>query len=122
LVLPVHDSRRYITEAIIETTAMIVIHATFPVAPDERERAVEQMQELAEHSRDEDGVITYEVVTDIDDPNVFRVMERYEDEAAFGAHSQTDHLGEFAELLPELLAGEPEIMRFDVESASEVQF
>ena len=100
---------------------MIVIHATFPVDPDERERAVEHMQKLAEHSREEDGILEYEVAADIDDENLFRFTEQYEDEAAFGAHSQTDHFGEFAELLPEFLAGEPEVMRYDVESASEIE-
>jgi quinol monooxygenase YgiN len=100
---------------------MIVIHATFPVDPEKREHAVEQMQELAAQSRKESGVIEYEVAADIDDPNRFQFTERYEDEAAFGAHSQTDHFREFAAALPEFLAGEPEIMRYDVESASEVE-
>jgi quinol monooxygenase YgiN len=49
-----------------------------------------------------------------------RFFEQYEDENAFEAHTQTDHFQEFEAALPDLLAGEPEILRFDVESAIEL--
>jgi quinol monooxygenase YgiN len=100
---------------------MLVIHATFPIDPDRREEATELMQTLAEHSREEDGIQEYRVTTDIESPNTFRFFERYEDEAAFGAHAQTDHFQEFEAALPDLLAGEPTVTRFDVESVSDVE-
>jgi quinol monooxygenase YgiN len=65
------------------------------------------MRELAEHSRAEDGIIDYRVNTDIDDPNLFRFVEQYESEVAFGARVETDHFGEFEAALPELPDGEP---------------
>ena len=52
---------------------------------------------------------------------MFRFFERYEDEAAFDAHAETDHFQEFAAALPDLLAGEPEITRYDVDTASAVE-
>lgn len=100
---------------------MLVIHATFPVDPDRRDEALELVEELAEDSREEDGVVDYRVTTDVEDPNVFRFFERYEDEAAFGAHAETDHFETFEEALPDLLSGDPEVTRFDVESASPVE-
>jgi quinol monooxygenase YgiN len=100
---------------------MLVIHATFPVEPNSREDALELTRELAEHSRAEDGTIDYRVTTDIEEETVFRFFERYENEAAFGAHAETDHFQEFAAALPELLAGEPEITRFDIDTASTVE-
>lgn len=100
---------------------MLVIHATFPVDPDSREDALELTRELAEQSRAEDGNVDYRVTTDIDDPNLFRFFERYEDESAFGAHAETDHFQEFEAALPDLLAGEPEVVRFDVDTASTVE-
>jgi quinol monooxygenase YgiN len=100
---------------------MLVIHATFPVEPDSHEAALELTRELAERSRAEDGTIDYRVTTDVEDENVFRFFERYEDEAAFGAHAETDHFQEFAAALPDLLAGEPEITRYDVDTASAVE-
>lgn len=100
---------------------MIVVHATFPINPEKREKALELVRELAEHSRDEDGIIEYRVATDVDDPNVFRFVERYEDEAAFGSHAETEHFETFEAALPDLLDGEPEVVQFDVESMTEVE-
>ena len=100
---------------------MLVVHAEFPIDPERREEALDLIRELAEHSRAEDGVIDYQVATDIDDPNLFRFTEQYEDEAAFGAHAETDHFGTFEAALPDLLAGEPDVTRFDVDTAADVE-
>jgi len=100
---------------------MLVVHATFPIDPNHRHRAVEPMRELAEQFRTEDGIIDYRVTTDIDDRNLFRFVERYGREAAFGAHVETDRFAEFETVPPELLDGEPDVTRFDVERVSDVE-
>lgn len=100
---------------------MIVLHAVFPLDPDTRDEALDMIAELAEKSRAEPGMIDYRPAVDVEDPNVVRFFERYEDEAAFEAHSQTDHFQEFEAALPDLLAGEPEVTRFEVESADELE-
>lgn len=100
---------------------MLVVHATFPIDSDSRERALELIETLADRSRQEDGVIDYRVAADVDDPNLFRFFEQYENEDAFGAHSETDHFQEFESELPGLLAGEPEVTRFDGADASTVE-
>lgn len=100
---------------------MIVIHAKFPIDPEHRDEAIEHLQSLAQHSRREDGVIDYRVTTDVEEPNLFRLFEQYEDEAGLGAHGESEHFGEFEAVLPDLLAGEPSVTQFDVESASELE-
>ncbi|MFY4814757.1 putative quinol monooxygenase [Haloarcula sp. AONF1] len=100
---------------------MLGVHAEFPIDPEKRDEALDLIRELVEQSRAEDGVIDYQVATDIDDPNLFRFTEQYEDEAAFGAHAETDHFETFESALPDLLAGEPDVTRFEVDSASEVE-
>jgi len=100
---------------------MLVVHATFPIDPDSREEATDLIGDLAEASRTEEGVVDYRAAADVEDPNTFRFLERYEDEAAFGAHAETDHFQAFERALPDLLAGEPEVTRFDVSEASEVE-
>ncbi|RAW47022.1 antibiotic biosynthesis monooxygenase [Halorubrum sp. 48-1-W] len=100
---------------------MIVIHAEFPIDPDRHDEAVDLMREVAEQSRAEDGVIEYDIATDIDDPNLFRFTEQYDDTATFTAHTETDHVGELEAALPDLLAGEPNVTRFDVDGASDVE-
>jgi quinol monooxygenase YgiN len=96
---------------------VIVLHATFPLDPETRDEALD----LVEQSQQEDGMIDYRAATDIADPNVVRFFEQYEDAAAFEAHSQTDHFQKFEARLPDLLAGEPEVLQFEVDSATELE-
>lgn len=99
---------------------MIVIHAAFPIASEKRDEALDQIEALVEQSQAEDGMIEYRATTDVTDPNVVRFFEQYEDAEAFEAHTQTEHFQAFEAALPELLAGDPEVLRFDVDSASEL--
>jgi quinol monooxygenase YgiN len=101
---------------------MIVVHATFPVDPDKHDEAVELFREVAARSREEDGILGYRVTTDVEESSVFTFVEQYEDETAFGAHSETEHVAELRAALPDLLAGEPEVVQFEVASATELDF
>lgn len=100
---------------------MIVLHASFPIAPERRDEALELVDDLVDQSQAEDGMIDYRATTDVQDPNVIRFFEQYEDADAFEAHTQTTHFQEFEEALPELLAGEPEVVQFEVDSATELE-
>jgi len=100
---------------------MLVIKAELPIDPDERREALAMMSDFAERSRAEDGIIDYRVATDIDDSSLLRFVEQYEDETAFDTHMQTDHVQKFMSELPDLLAGEVQATRFEVESASELE-
>ncbi|MFC7132715.1 MULTISPECIES: putative quinol monooxygenase [Salinibaculum] len=100
---------------------MIVLHATFPLDPSKRDEALDLIEDVVEQSQAEDGIIDYRAATDISDPDTVRFFEQYEDNAAFEAHSQTNHFEVFEEALPDLLAGEPEVLRFEVDSASELE-
>lgn len=103
------------------SSEMIVVHASFPIDPDRRDEALEMIEDLVAESRQEEGMIDYRATTDVVDPNVVRFIERYEDQEAFEAHTQTDHFQELEDALPELLAGEPEVIRFEVDSADELE-
>jgi quinol monooxygenase YgiN len=99
---------------------MVVIHAEFPIDPDRREEALDVVRTLVEATQQEDGVIEYRAATDVSDPNLVRFVERYEDGDAFVAHTESEHFATFEEQLPDFLAGEPTVMRFDVRSAIEL--
>ena len=99
---------------------MIVMHATVPVDPESREEALDLARELAEASREEDGVVDYRVATDAEDPNLVRVFEQYEDEEAVDAHMSSDHFESFQAEIAAHLAGEPTLYRFDVDSKSQL--
>jgi len=99
---------------------MIVLHASFPIDPERRAEALELVERLVEQSNEEEGMIEYRATTDVQDENLVRFFEQYESEEAFLAHTQTDHFQEFEAQLPDLLAGEPEVLRFDVSEATEL--
>lgn len=99
----------------------IIVHATFPLDPAKREAALETIEDLVEQSRAEAGTIEYRAAMDVSEPNTVRFVERYEDADAFEAHTETEHFGAFEAALPDLLAGEPEVLRFEVESATELE-
>lgn len=99
---------------------MLVIHAAFPIDPDATDEAVELAEELVEKSNQEEGTIEYRATTDITDENVIRFFEHYEDGEAFQSHTESDHFQQFEEWLPDLLAGEPDIIQFTVTDATEL--
>ncbi len=100
---------------------MLVVHAMLHIDPDSREEALERISDLAEQSRAEEGVIDYRPAVDIDDPNTVRFFERYEDEAAFDAHVETDHFQEFGAVVPDLFTGGPRITQYDVSDSTDIE-
>jgi quinol monooxygenase YgiN len=100
---------------------MIVLHATVPIGEEYRADATEMITDLVERSRAEEGMVDYRATTDIEDPNTVRFFEQYEDEKALEAHLETDHYREFEAALAEWLAGEPEVLKFDVSAAERLE-
>ncbi|PSP97237.1 antibiotic biosynthesis monooxygenase [Halobacteriales archaeon QS_4_70_19] len=97
---------------------MIVLNASIPIDPDSREAAVDAATELARQSREEDGVVDYRVALDIEDDATLRVFEQYEDDAAVESHMESDHFQAFQGRIPEFVAGDVELYRFDVDEKS----
>lgn len=99
---------------------MIVLQATVPVASDGRDELIEAATKLAEQSRMEDGTIDYRFTADIEEPHVFRVFEQYENEAAMNAHMESEHFETFQDQISGLVDGDIELIRFDVESTTQM--
>jgi quinol monooxygenase YgiN len=78
---------RFFSGASVDERAMIVLHASFPIAPEKREEALDLIEDLVEQSQAEEGMIDYRATTDVNDPNMVRFFEQYEDEAAFETHA-----------------------------------
>lgn len=97
---------------------MIVLQATLPLAAEHRDRATEAATELAEQSRAESGVLDYRVATDVEEPSILRIFERYEDEAAMEAHLESEHFQSFQGQVGEWVDGEVDLVRYDVESTT----
>lgn len=100
---------------------MIVLHAVFPIDPKKLDKALELAEDMVEKSNQEPGMIEYRATTDVLDENVIRFFEQYEDAEAFTSHTETEHFQNFEEQLPDLLAGEPEVIQFQVSETTELE-
>jgi quinol monooxygenase YgiN len=99
---------------------MIVLQASFPIKPDEMDRALELAADLVEQSNQEPGMIEYRATRDVTDEHTIRFFEQYEDADAVASHTDTDHFQAFEAALPDVLAGEPEVLQFEVSDATEL--
>lgn len=94
---------------------MQIVYAVLTAAPAHREEVLNRARTIAAASREEPGVIDYRVATDINEPNVLRFVEQYEDADAVEAHTQTAHYEAFGDaVMPDLLAEEPTVNQFEV--------
>jgi quinol monooxygenase YgiN len=94
---------------------MIIQYAVIPVDPEQRDAAIEAATELARTTREEEsGVIDYRVAADVEDGNVLRIVEQYEDRAAVDAHMGSEHFEAFQGELPEFVDGDVELHLFEV--------
>ncbi|WP_435182630.1 putative quinol monooxygenase [Halobellus sp. EA9] len=100
---------------------MIVLHATFPIDPERMDEALDHAETLVAETNEEPGVIDYRATRDVEDEHTLRFFEQYEDAAALEHHEETDHFQAFEAALPDLLAGEPEVIRFEVSGATELE-
>ena len=93
---------------------MIIISGTVKVRPELRQEALERavwMQRLVEA---EEGCVTYRFYTDLVQPDLFRVFEVWQSDAALKTHFKTPHMAEFNRALAGLLADKPQITRYVV--------
>jgi len=78
---------------------MIKVVAKNIVQQDKIGEFKEKVNELIEKTRQEDGVIFYELYQDLKDPQVLTFIEGWESKGALDAHMQTEH---FQRIVPQL--------------------
>jgi quinol monooxygenase YgiN len=99
---------------------MIVVAGTVSINPAYREEAARVALKMVAATKQERGCLAYDFWADLADPNRFHVFEEWETQEALEAHFQTPHMAEFMEALPTLVAGAPNIMRYEVGSVSQL--
>jgi (4S)-4-hydroxy-5-phosphonooxypentane-2,3-dione isomerase len=70
---------------------MLVQSVHYAFAPEDADKAAAMLQDLREASRQEPGVVIFDVVRGHDDAAVFALYEVYRDQAALDAHSESNH-------------------------------
>ena len=74
---------------------MIVVSGTIEVAAADAAAAIEAATVMAAATRKEAGCRAYAFYQDIEAPGVFRVFEKWDDDAALTAHFATEHMAAF---------------------------
>jgi quinol monooxygenase YgiN len=97
---------------------MIIIAGSVPVQADKLEEAAQVVLRMAELSKAEDGCIHYHFYSDLADPSTFFIYEEWRDAESLAAHNQTEHMAWFRGQLPNFLAGEPKLTRYEAERAT----
>ncbi|MGB6986103.1 MAG: putative quinol monooxygenase [Candidatus Aquilonibacter sp.] len=69
------------------------VHYTFK--PEDADQAEAILRQLRDASRQEPGVVTFEVARSQERPNEFALYEEYRDQAALDAHAKTEHFDTF---------------------------
>jgi len=99
---------------------VIVVAGHLSIDPAHRETALAAIAAGVAATREEPGNLDYRFSPDLDEPDRFNLIERWEDEAAVDAHMNSPHLAEFLAAIGPCVAGAPEIIRYDVSSSSKL--
>jgi len=70
---------------------MIVIVVNFQVKEGKKEAFMEVVGRLIAGSQKEEGNIEYDLFADMEKPNAFVLLEKWQDQAALDFHVTTDH-------------------------------
>lgn len=89
---------------------MIFIVAKFPIKPEHADAWPDISRDFTEATRAEEGCLWFDWSRSLDDPNEYVLNEAFRDDAAGGAHVQSDHFKEAVATLPAYLAATPQII------------
>ncbi|GAB4464339.1 MAG: putative quinol monooxygenase [Armatimonadaceae bacterium] len=98
---------------------MIVVAGSARVRPEKRVEAMELAKRMTEQTRQEAGCRSSGYYVSVESPETFFLFQVWESEEALNEHYRQEHVRQFQEKLPEMLAGETAVHflnRYDVES------
>ncbi len=92
---------------------MLAVIAKIKVQDGKADELIQLMKDIIPSVKQEEGTLYYTVNKDRNDPNLVVVVEKYKDDAAFGAHSSTPYLADLFGKAQALVAGDMELMMMD---------
>ena len=99
---------------------MIVVAGTFQIKSEKREEAAKFLLHVVAETKKEAGCIVYDFYSDLADSNLFHVFEEWESAAHLEAHFKTPHLAELGKLMPDFLAGEASVKKYEIASIAKL--
>jgi (4S)-4-hydroxy-5-phosphonooxypentane-2,3-dione isomerase len=83
---------------------LLIVHVDIAVVPEELDSFLAATQENAAASRDESGIVRFDVLSDRADPTHVVLVEIYQDEAAAAAHKYTEHYQQWRDTVAPMMA------------------
>lgn len=74
---------------------MIIIHAFIKVKPEHREAFLAKTKEVTAGTLAEEGVLSYRLYEDAEQPNSFVMLETWKDHQAIQSHQESAHFQRF---------------------------
>jgi len=96
---------------------MIVVRFKAKCKPEKSEQLRAAFKAVVGPSRAVKGVLNFDIAQDLTDPNAFIATEVFEDHAALERQESLPQVKSVIELLPDVLAAEPEAMIYNVSSS-----
>ena len=95
---------------------MILINLKIQIRADRRDEWLDRITKYAKACRDEPGNNSFDVYESIESPNEFSIIESFVDQAAGGAHCETDHFKDFLVWFPTVIGAAPMIINTEVQN------
>lgn len=91
---------------------LLIVHVDVAVASDQVDAFLAATEDNATASRNEPGVVRFDVISDRADPTHVVLVEIYRDEAASAAHKETDHYRTWRDVVAPMMARPRSATRF----------
>jgi (4S)-4-hydroxy-5-phosphonooxypentane-2,3-dione isomerase len=91
---------------------LLIVHVDVAVVPEQLDAFLAATQENAVASRDEPGIVRFDVLSDRADPAHVLLVEIYRDEAAAAAHKDTAHYQRWRDTVAAMMARPREATRY----------
>ena len=94
---------------------MIIVEGRARIPEDAWPKALAAMEKMIKASRAEPGCIEYAYSRDLLDPNLLRIIERWQDKAALVSHFAEPHMAEFRQALAAVGPQDLEVRMYEAE-------
>ena len=91
---------------------LLIVHVDIAVVPDQLDAFLAATQQNAVASRDEPGIVRFDLLTDRADPTRVVLVEIYRDEAAAAAHKDTPHYQRWRDIVATMMARPRQATRY----------
>ena len=97
---------------------MIVIHFKVRAQPDKAAELKAALAAVVAGARATEGVVSFDIVEDMTEPNTFIATEVFEDQAARDRQESAAEVARVMELMPTALAAPPQMTIYDASPAA----